>query len=237
MSTPYLSVIIPAYNEADRIGRTLLSINDYVKTQPYWYEIVVVDDGSSDDTSRVVDGLHLPHVRVLQSDANHGKGFAVKRGMLEATGQFRIMVDADNATPFKQVADLLQQTDHYPVIIGSRYLPESIIHLKQPLARIIGSRILNIIVRLLLLPGFFDTQCGFKLFSSEAAAAIFPKQTIFDWGFDIEVLVLAKKLGFKVKQVPVSWYDQKGSKLHSPLDFLSTIWDVLKIKWMFTFHN
>jgi dolichyl-phosphate beta-glucosyltransferase len=229
MSNPYLSVVIPAYNESFRIVKPITEVCQYFAQQEYTSEIIIVDDGSSDDTAEVIT-KHFPHVKLISYKENQGKGFAVKTGMASAKGELILMCDADNATPIVEVERLLPMAINFPVVIGSRYLPGSNIMVKQPITRVIGSRLFNLLVQLLLLPGFPDTQCGFKLFSQGAANNIFSKLETKRWGFDLEVLVRAKKAKLKIKQVPVDWYDQPGSRIQSVRVFFNSIVELLKIK-------
>jgi dolichyl-phosphate beta-glucosyltransferase len=229
MSNPYFSVVIPAYNESFRIVKPLTEVCQYFAEQEYPFEIIVVDDGSSDDTSAVIS-KHFPKIKLISYKINQGKGFAVKTGIASAKGEFILMCDADNATPIIEIERLLPYAHEYPLIIGSRYLPGSNIMVKQPITRVIGSRLFNLLVQLILLPGFPDTQCGFKLFSAKAADKIFSKLETKRWGFDLEVLVRAKKAKLKIKQVPVDWYDQPGSRIQSMRVFFNSIVELLKIK-------
>lgn len=229
-NAPFLSVVIPAYNEAGRIGKTLRYIHAYLEKQTYSYEIIVVDAASADDTEGVVHSLHLSNTNVKKLAERKGKGWAVHQGVMEASGQYIIMCDADNATPFEEVEKLLSFTDQYPIVIGSRYLKESHIGTKQPIVRILGSRLVNTAIQLLLLPGIPDTQCGFKLFAGDVAKRIFAKQTIWEWAFDIEILYIAKRFKLGVKQVPIEWHDQAGSHLQSSQVLYSTMRDVAKIR-------
>lgn len=229
MKKIYLSIVIPAYNESFRIVKPLTEVCQYFSEQDYESEIIVVNDGSDDDTATVIK-KHFPNIKLVSYTQNLGKGYAVKTGILKAKGDYVLMCDADNATPIIEIERLLPFIKHYPVVIGSRYLKGSRIHVKQPLTRVIGSRIFNLIVQLLLLPGFPDTQCGFKLFSKDATKQIFPKLETKRWGFDLEVLVRAKKAKLKIKQVPVDWYDQPGSRIQSFRVFTNSIAELLKIK-------
>jgi len=231
MSSPRLSVIVPAYNEEKRIGETLKYIINYLSKQEYSWEIVVVDDGSRDRTSQTVKDLGLAGVRVVRNDPNLGKGGSVKRGMLEAKGEFRLFCDADNATPFEEIEKFWPAINEKNVVIGSRYMKGSNIVIEQTFLRRLLSRLGNILVQIILLPGLPDTQCGFKMFTGESAERIFPRQTVNRWGFDMEILYIARKLGYKVRQVPVNWYDRTGSTLQSSNVFLKTFSELLKIRW------
>jgi dolichyl-phosphate beta-glucosyltransferase len=225
-----ISIVIPAYNEEKRIKKTLKKVAAFFDAQHLDYEIIVVSDGSKDKTCEVVENFGSRRVRIISVFLNHGKGFGVNRGMGNAKGEKILFIDADNSTPIEQFLDLDQYIDEYDIVIGSRYLHDSKIKLKQPWIRIIGSRIGNLLVQMMILPGFSDTQCGFKLFTKEAAKHIFPRQTVWRWGFDMEILYIAKKLKYKIKQVPVSWFNDERSKIQSFKTFLTTLAELVKIK-------
>ncbi len=232
MSTePRLSVVIPAYNEEFRIGKTLELISKYLEQQPYTWEIIVVDDCSSDRTAQRVQDFSSAGVRLLEQKPNAGKGAAVRRGMLEARGEYVLFCDADNATPFEEIEKFWPFVADFPVIIGSRYLKESRVVVQQPLVRRLLSRVGNLLVQVMLLPGYPDTQCGFKLFSAAAADHIFNKLTLERWGFDMEILAIAKLKHLAVKQVPVNWLDQTNSKIQSSSVFARTLLELFKIRW------
>ena len=225
-----ISVVIPAFNEARRISKTLKTVSDYFGNHEFIYEIIVVNDGSTDETEQRVADLHLPNLRIIGYKANRGKGYAVNYGVKAAKGQQIIFADADNSTPFEQIERLLCYCDKYEVIIGSRYMKGSNIKLKQPLSRKIAARIGNLLIQIILLPGLSDTQCGFKMFQKKAAQEIFSRQTIWRWGFDIELLYIARKLKYKIKQVPIDWYNDEATKIQSPMVFLTTFGELLSIK-------
>lgn len=216
-STPYLSIVIPAYNEAERLPETLAVLRDWVEQQPFSIEVLIVDDGSSDDTTKVVSATtrRFPALRLIKLEQNQGKGGAVREGMLQAKGQFRLFTDADNSTPISEINKLLPYTEQYEVIIGSRYLEPGSIKVKQPWKRRVLSRFGNKLIQLWALPGIVDTQCGFKLFSAKAAHDIFPRQEMRGWSFDVEILTIAQQLGYAIKEVPVDWYDARQSKLRA----------------------
>jgi len=249
----FLSVVIPAYNEEKRLPETLKKVRDYLNRQKYTSEVYVVDDGSKDRTVEVVRELvkDWPGFKIIENPENRGKGAVVKQGMLATKGEWRLFMDADNSTDISEVqkfwtfanpkhealnskqyqnSKILNSKQNYEVIIGSRYLDKNSIKIKQPLGRRIVSRLGNILVRLLLGIKVADTQCGFKLFSSEAAEKIFPKQTIDRWGFDMEILAIAIKKGYRIKEVPVDWYDAEGSQVKKSAAW-KTLKELLKIKW------
>ena len=230
---PYLSVIIPAYNEEKRISATLLDIDRYLSRQNYDYEIIAVSDGSKDNTVSVVRNLQtkIRNLRLIDNKENHGKGYVVKQGMLEAGGEYRLFMDADNSTTIDHLDKfwpLFKQG--YDVIIGSIELKGAKIEEKAAWYRRWLGRISKYIIRVVAgLWKIHDSQRGFKLFTAKAAEAIFSKQTIMRWGFDIEILVLAKKMGFKIKEVPVNWSNPGESKV-TLTSYIKTFQELLKIR-------
>lgn len=227
---PLITIIVPAYNEEYRIAATLRAIEWYFERKKLPHEILVVDDGSTDETRRVVDGLGIPHTRVLSYLDNRGKGFAVNYGVQAARGAWIMFADADNSTPIDQFDRLWLEADSDRVIIGSRYLKESVITVRQAVPRIVLGRLGNLLVQLLILPGIKDSQCGFKLFEATAAKKIFAKQTIWRWGFDMEILRIAKETGLKIKEVPITWRNDEQSRIQSSGVFLKTLLELLSIK-------
>lgn len=229
----HLSVIIPAYNEEKRIEKTLLSVNEHLSRQPYDYEIAVVNDGSKDKTVEIVNDLagKLRGLKLIDNKENHGKGWVVRQGMFSAQGDYRLFMDADNSTTIDQVENFFPFfTQGYDIIIGSRRLKDSVIAVKQSLVRDFLGGIFRLIVHSLVPLGIKDSQAGFKVFSKKAAEAIFPKQTIFRWAFDVEVLAIAKKLGFKIKEVPIKWANDAES--HVKLGgMVRMLFEVLRVRW------
>lgn len=228
-----LSVVIPAYNEENRIAETLKSIDSYLGKQKYDYEIVVVVNNSKDHTYEVVQELEKSSVKkaVAMNLKEGGKGNAVKRGILEkATGDVVMFMDADNATPISEIQKFLPYLDKgYDVVIGSRYTNPDLVKVHQPMYRIILSRLSNMLIQFLAVPGIKDTQLGFKAFTSKAAKDIFPLVTVLRWGFDMEVLTIALAQGYKIKEVGVSWTEHGGG--HVPLKaYIESLLDLFKIK-------
>lgn len=216
MSTPDLSIIIPAYDEAQRIGPTLRAVAAFRASTPLDVEVLVVDDGSRDATREIVEqlGRELGGITLLGGAPNRGKGHAVKTGMLYASGRLRLFTDADGSTPILEADKLLEAVDAgAQVAIGSRRADGAAVTRKQPLHRRLWSRIANRVIRAGLLDGIEDTQCGFKLFTAEAAQAVFSRTRTAGWGFDLEALALARRLGFALAEVPVEWADDRRTRL------------------------
>lgn len=229
-----LSVVIPAYNEARRLPVTLAYISEFLEETNLDAEIIVVDDGSTDGTIpavRLQPGKGMPP-KVIGFEGNRGKGAAVREGMLTATGDYVLFMDADNSTHISEVEKLLKvASKNTPVVIGSRYIDEESIKIKQPWYRIGISRLGNLLIRLVVLPGIRDTQCGFKLFDREAARTIASQLTMERFSFDIELLVIAKMHGYDIKEVPVNWYDTPGTRLRPIRSAFQTLRDLLTIRW------
>lgn len=210
-----LSLIIPAFNEAQRIGSTLRRAHRFLAARPTSFEIIVVDDGSTDHTVALVTALasELPGLRVLRSPANRGKGHAVRRGMLAATGQIRVFSDADGSTPIDELDPLLRAlAAGADIAIGSRYLAASRVTRPQPWFRRVWSRLVNRVVQRMLLPGVLDTHCGFKAFTAAAAGHTFAACTVDGWSFDLEVLARARAHGLRIQEVAVRWENDERSK-------------------------
>ena len=228
-----LSVVVPAYNEEKRIGDTLKSIDSYLEKQDYGYEIIVIDNNSRDKTFDVAKKLadtSVENARVIKTNVP-GKGGAVQFGVVtQSRGEYIMFMDADNATPVSEIEKFWPAFEEgYSVAIGSRYLPESEVTRKQPIWRIVLSRMSNVLIQALAVPGIHDTQLGFKVFTREAAKDIFSRITVFGWGFDMEVLTIARIRGFKIKEIPVLWREQGGS--HVPMSaYVRSLFDLFKIK-------
>lgn len=229
----YLSIVIPAYNEAARILKTLAAIKKYLAAQSYAYEVLVADDGSLDTTLTLVGSMAAdwPQLRWLANPVNRGKGAVVKEGVMAAIGEYILFTDADNSTSIEQLAKLLVYTNEYPVVFGSRHHPDGKVRVLQARHRIILSRLSNLLIRWLLLPGVYDTQCGFKLFEKGPAQEIFRRATINRFGFDFEVLAIARHLGYPIKEVGIDWFNDGASKVRAGREALRTLRDLLKVKW------
>jgi len=230
----YLSIIIPAYNEEKRIGETLVAVCEYLNKQSYSHEVIVVNDGSIDRTDEIVQTFNskISYLKLIGYSRNQGKGYAIKQGMLVAEGDLRLFMDADNATSIEQLDKFLPFVNSYDVVISSRRLPESRTLIVRSYIRELLSLVFTFATRFLLSLGISDTQNGFKLFTAKAARTLFNQQTVNGWAFDVEILVLARKLGFKVKEVPVEWIN--GG--HSRMTFLGAYRmgrELLKIYWKY----
>ncbi|MBW2971155.1 glycosyltransferase family 2 protein [Candidatus Woesearchaeota archaeon] len=230
MASSKLSIVIPAYNEEDIIAESVVAITNFFKLQKLNFEILVVDDGSTDKTAAVIKELSLKNLRLLKNGRNRGKGFSVKKGVKEAEGDIVLFTDADLSTPIEQFDKLREALVDCEVAIGSRVIKGAEIRKKQPFHRLIMGRIFNIIVRLLTGLNYRDTQCGFKLFSADAAKRIFRAVKAEGFGFDVEVLMLAEKFGYRVKEVPVVWINRAKSKVWPLRDTFRMTREVLEIR-------
>ncbi len=231
MPPPHLSVVVPAYNEHARIGAALSRIVAYLgETRPGDYEVLVVDDGSDDGTADLVAALfpNNARLRVLRYTPNRGKGHAVRYGMLRATGRFLLFCDADLATPIEEVETLFARLDEaHAIAIGSRDTPGANLTRRQSPLREMGGKLFNRCVQALAVPGIRDTQCGFKLFTREAARDVLSRCRVDNFSFDVEILYLARQRGHGIAEVPVRWAHQEGSKVR----FLRDGWRMLKTLW------
>jgi glycosyltransferase involved in cell wall biosynthesis len=230
---PQYSIIVPAYNESARIGSALQEILRHIQRQNWSAEVLVIDDGCRDNTVEIANRVSEGHpaLRVLRNPGNQGKGYAVRNGMLNARGQVLLFTDADLSSPISEADKLFAALDSgADVAIGSRWLDPSLQFQRQSKKRQALSRLYNLFLRAILLFPYRDTQCGFKAFTREAAAQIFPMQRINRWGFDPEILYLAHRLHLKVSEVPVAWGHDEGSRLHVWRDGLRMGWDTLRIR-------
>lgn len=227
-----VSVVIPAYNEGARIGESLERIVAYLARLDAAFEIVVVDDGSTDGTAaavgRVVEGDDRVHL--IKNDRNRGKGYSVRRGVRVSKGDVVLFSDADLSTPIEEFENLAAFLERYDLVIASRSLPESNIVVHQPFYREFMGRIFNLVVRAMLVRGIVDTQCGFKLMSRRAADCIFRRARIDSFSFDVEMILIAKRHGFGVKDTPVRWIDSRGSRVRPLSDSAHMLLDLLRIK-------
>lgn len=230
MNTPFLSVIIPAYNEENRLPRTLEQVLEFLKKQNYSFEIIVVENASSDRTFEVAKEFAQTNSSVIiLQEQQRGKGNAVQRGMLEAKGEYRFICDADLSMPIEEVAKFIppQLTD-FDIAIGSREALGAVRY-NEPSYRHFGGRAINLIIRLFILSGFQDTQCGFKCFRAQVAEDLFRQQTLTGWSFDIEILYLARRKNLRIKEIPIDWYFFADSKVNAIRDALKMISDIFVI--------
>ncbi|MBA3460184.1 MAG: glycosyltransferase family 2 protein [Deltaproteobacteria bacterium] len=229
-----LSVIVPAYNEEQRLLPTLERLHAYLSQQPLRYEILVVDDGSKDKTCDVVEAAKtsIANLVLVRQMPNRGKGAAVRRGMLAASGQIRVMCDADCSMPPEQLPRLLAPiiACKAEIAIGSRYADGAKTDVKQPFYRVAWSRLCNKVIQRSLVPGIRDTQCGFKAFTAEAARNLFASATIDGWAFDLEILALARRRGFAIEEVGVEWKDDNRSRINPLKDMWKVIREALIIR-------
>lgn len=229
---PDLSIVIPAYNEQERLPATLQRWSEYLRAQPYSAEIIVVDDGSRDRTAEVTRAAmaQIPFL-TLREEPHRGKGGAVRAGMQVARGRRILFADADLSMPPEELPLLLAPLDRgFDLAIASRE-GKGARRVGEPQLRHIMGRVFNFVVRLLAIPGLQDTQCGFKLFTAEAARELFRRQTIDDFGFDVEILYIARKLRYRVAEVPVAWYYQPSSRVNPLRDTIRMLLDILRVRW------
>ena len=231
---PSISVIIPALNEAQRIEQTLTRIRDYFSGPHRLQEIVVVNDGSTDQTAEIVRHFasEKHQVRLITNSCNRGKGYSVRQGMLTATGDLLLMCDADLSTPIEEIEKLLPWLQRgYDVVVASRDLPDSRLDPAQPALRRCLAGIFRNLRRLLILRGVRDTQCGFKLFRRDTARKIFPYQRMNGWLFDCEILAVAERLGIRIKEVGVSWRDNAPSRVRVLRESFRALPALLRLRW------
>ena len=222
-----LSIVIPCYNEEKRIEKTLKTIIKYLKKKKFKLEIIIVDDGSKDST---IDVVKKYNVRIVKNPGNKGKGYSVKNGFMHSKGDYVLFSDADLSTPIEELDNFMKHIKKYDIIFGSRKADDSHLELQQTTLRVIAGNVLPLVVRLLVLPGIKDTQCGFKLFNKKTCMKIFKKQLIEGFIFDVELLYLAKKYNLKIKELGVYWYNDPESKVHLIKHSIKMFLDILKIK-------
>lgn len=228
MST-FLSVIIPAHNEENRLPASLEQVQRFLEGQPFASEIVIVENGSADRTFEVARSFAERHanIRVIQSE--RGKGAAVKHGMLEARGEYRFMCDADLSMPVEEISKFIPPAlEGFDIAIASREA-EGAVRYNEPAYRHLGGRGINLIIQTLILPGLNDTQCGFKCFRAGVVDDIFKRQTLHGWSFDIELLYVARKRGYHIEEVPIHWYHHPDTKVSALRDAVQMIKDIFRI--------
>jgi glycosyltransferase involved in cell wall biosynthesis len=231
LASPYLSIVIPAYNEERRLPTTLEKTLRFLEKQSYSAEVLVIENGSQDRTFQVAQEFAAgnPQFRLIREE-QRGKGRAVKRGMLEAGGQFRFMCDADLSMPIEEVNRFLPPLQEaYDLAIASREAPGAVRY-NEPFYRHLGGRLINLTIRLLALPGMQDTQCGFKCFRAAIAEDLFSSLTLSGWSFDVELLYIAQKRGYRIAEVPIPWYFMADSKISLFRDTFKLVLDILTIR-------
>ncbi len=226
-----VSIVIPTYNEEKNIRKTVYKILKFLKKENYDFEIIIIDDNSKDKTQYELKKIKKnKKIRILKNKKNMGKGYSVKKGILNAKKDYVLFSDADLSTPIKELKNF-EKYLNYDIVIASRALKESKISKKQPILRIFLGKIFNLLVQIIALKGIKDTQCGFKLLKKDVAKNIFSKMTINRWGFDVEMLFLAKKNKYLIKEVPVEWINDENTKLNPVKDSMNMLMDLLKIRY------
>lgn len=227
--TTFLSIIIPAHNEENRLPNTLEQVVHFLKKQPFTSEVIIVENGSIDQTPAVAQKYADQHelVRVIHSE--RGKGAAVKRGMLEAQGEYRFMCDADLSMPVEEIAKFIPPAlQELEIAIASREA-NGAVRYNEPPYRHIGGRGINFLIQVLILPGLNDTQCGFKCFRADIAEKVFGLQTLPGWSFDIELLYIARRYGYHVQEIPIHWYHDAETKVRALPDAIRMFKDIFRI--------
>ena len=230
---PMLSIVVPAFNEAVRIGGSIQKIDAFMRQSPLSFELIVVDDGSTDNTTAVVRQAQAKGLRLVHNERNHGKGYTVRQGVLAASGKYVLFTDADLSAPIEEASKLLDIAikEGADVVIGSRAVDRKYIEKHQTRTRELGGMAFNLMVRLLLGLRLQDTQCGFKLFDRQKSRRIFEQLTTFGFGFDPELLFLAKRNGLKICETPVRWSHAEGSKVSFLRDGIRMFLDLVRIRW------
>jgi glycosyltransferase involved in cell wall biosynthesis len=230
---PLVSIVVPAFNEAARIGSSIRKIDAFVRQSAYSFEVVVVDDGSTDATFNIVERSRIPGLRLIRNDVNHGKGYTVRQGVLASSGTYVLFTDADLSAPIEEVEKMLEIAlkEQADIVIGSRALDRRYIERRQSRLRELGGIFYNWMVRLILRLPLYDTQCGFKLFHRRRFQPLFEKLTTSGFGFDPELLFIANRAGLAIREVPVRWSHAEGSKVKPLRDGALMLLDLLRIRW------
>lgn len=235
-----LSVIIPAYNEERNIARTIKAIHEYLTIKNIDHEILVSIDGSKDKTAEVAESMKtsVSTLTVINVPVNHGKGYAVKEAMMQATGDYKLFTDADNSTSIDHIERMMPYfSQGYDVVIGSIAVAGHKVSTgSEPIWRRLFGKMGNLYIQILAVPGIHDTQRGFKIFSKKASEDIFPRQRIMRWGFDVEILALARKFGYKIKEVPVDWKNDPNSHVGLKA-YIQVLKEVLIVRWNLITHK
>jgi glycosyltransferase involved in cell wall biosynthesis len=232
-SPPVLSIIVPAFNEAARIGGSIQKIDAYMHRSSIACELIVVDDGSADNTADVLKHTYIKNMRVVRNDVNHGKGYAVRQGVLAASGKYVLFTDADLSAPIEEADKLLEVAvnEEVDIVIGSRGMDRRYIEKHQSRVRELGGIVFNLMVRLVLGLRLHDTQCGFKLFDRQKSRPVFEMQRTDGFGFDPELLFLANRRGLKIRETPVRWSHAEGSKVRLFRDSFGMFFEIMRIRW------
>ena len=228
-----VSIVVPAFNEAGRIAESVSKIDAFIRRSPVPLDLIIVDDGSTDKTAEIISGLNAKSLRLIRNDENHGKGYTVRQGVLAATGKYVLFTDADLSAPIEELNKLLDIAvrEGADIVIGSRALDRRYIEIHQSRLREVGGIVFNLMVRVLLGLRLHDTQCGFKLFHRERSRRVFEKLTTFGFGFDPELLYVAKRHGLKIREAPVRWSHAEGSKVKFLRDGVGMFFDLVRIRW------
>lgn len=231
MKNKLISIIIPLYNEAERL-HNLTSIYSYFERKKFVFEIILVNDGSTDQTKLEIKKIMKlkESIKLISYPKNRGKGFAIKQGMLSATGQYLIFTDIDLSTPIDEFENFIPYLKKYDLLVGSRKMRGSKVVIRQPWIRELLGKGFTKLSQIILQVKVSDFTCGFKCFSKKASKEIFTAQKVEGWSFDSEILFLAKKFGYKIKEIPVKWVDDRGSKVKFPHDILTSLKDLYTIR-------
>jgi glycosyltransferase involved in cell wall biosynthesis len=230
LANPFLSIVIPAFNEEKRLPVTFEQVYSFIKDQPFESEVLIVENGSTDRTFEIAQEFSMRHEQFHVLEADRGKGLAVRRGMLEARGEYCFMCDADLSMPIAEIRRFLPPVlTGFDLAIGSREA-EGARRYDEPAYRHLGGRLINLLIRLLALPGMNDTQCGFKCFHYSVVRDLFEHQTMGGWSFDIELLYIARLRGYRVLEVPIPWYFNPESKLNVIQDAFRMAMDIMQIR-------